>query len=512
MLCEKRPYSATIPSVMRNKSLSLLLILLFLAACNDGGNTAVTTPQPTNTAVAPPTDTPIPATATPTPQPTPSSPTVVVTDQPLTDDGLVTIASVTVPEPAWLVIHAEHEGQVGEVLGETAVPAGTSSNVTVTIDPLLATPNLIAMLHQDAAEIGTFEFPGPDAPWLENGEAVAGHFEVDIRVARPEITMADQELLDDGRLHADSVYAINPGWLLIHADDDGAVGSLLGFTAVHAGLNENLTIPVQWREATPTLHAVLYEDRDRINQLDYPEGDLPVIVNGQPVLATFHVTLPPDIFVLDQPVIDGKIVVDRVISDGTGWLVVYYDDGGLPGLIIGSAPLADGLNEMVEVNVVESAVTDQLHLQIHDDLEPIGQFDFPGSDNPRMYHGRLPATTTFLTDSGNYLVAEDQPLVDKTVTVPLAVIDQSVWLVIRNGSEPRAGAILGHVWLPPGINRNIAVELALDPDLTYTNLIAVLHTDVEELEQFEYPNGDDRPLEYNGRIIYAPFNLEPAAE
>lgn len=497
---------------MRKYLLGLMILLFLLAACSKESPTAVSTPQATNTPAVPPTHTPIPATATATPPPTPSSPTVSANDQPLDEDGQLIIASVTVPEAAWLVIHAEHDGQIGEVLGETAVSPGTSSDISVTIDPLQATSRLVAMLHQDAAEIGTFEFPGPDAPWLEDGTAVASSFEVDIQVARPEITIINQEILDDGLLKVESVYAINPGWLLIHNDDDGAIGALLGFAAVRAGLNEALTIQIAWREATPTLHAVLYEDRERANQLDFPEGDLPVIINGQPVLSTFTVTLPPDILILDQPVVDGKLIVDRVISNGPGWLVVYYDDGGLPGLIIGSASLADGLNEMVGVEVVESAVTEQLHLQIHDDIEPLGQFDFPGSDNPRLYRGRLPATTTFLTNSGNYLVAEDQALIEKTITIPLVVIDQPAWLVIRNGSEPQAGAFLGRVWLPPGVNRTIAVELALDPDLTYSNLIAVLHTDAEELEQFEYPNGDDRPLEYNGRIIYAPFTLLPSTE
>ena len=492
---------------MRKYLLSLTILLFLLAACNEETPTAIPTSQAANTAVALPTNTSIPATATPTPQPTPSSPAVTVDDQPLNDEGRVIIAGVTVPEAAWLVIHAEHDGQVGEVLGETVVSPGTSNDVSITIDPLQATPRLVAMLHHDAAEIGVFEFPGPDAPWLADGEAVAGGFMVDIRVARPEITIADQEILDDGLLQVEAVYAINPGWLLIHNDVNGSVGSLLSFTAVNAGLNENLTIPIQWREATSTLHAILYEDRERTNQLDYPEGDLPVIVNGQPVLTTINVTLPPDIFVIDQPVIEGKIIVDRVMSDGPGWLVIYHDDGGLPGLIIGSAPLVDGLNEQVELELVESAITDQLHLQIHDDIEPIGQFNFPGTDNPRLYRGRLPATTTFLTNGGNYLLAQDQILIEETVSIPLVVLEEPAWLVIRSGSEPQAGAISGKVWLPPGINRDIIVDLALDPELTYEALVAVLHTDVGELEQFEYPNGVDQPLKYNGRIIYAPFTL-----
>ena len=491
---------------MRKELLSLIVLLL-LAACNENGPTVVITLEPTNTAAATPTNTPIPATATPTPQPTPTSPTIIADDQTLTEDGTVTISSVTTPEDAWLVIHANHDGSLGEVLGQTAVTAGTSRDISVTIDPLQATPNLVAMLHEDAGESGTFEFPGVDDPWLEDGETVADDFNVDIRVTRPEITVADQELLEDGILEIDAIYAINPGWLLIHSDDDGAIGPLLGFAAVKAGLSENLAIPFPWREATPTLHAVLYEDRERMNQLDYPEGDLPVIVNGQPVISSFNVTMPPDIFVLDQPVIDSRIIVERVISEGPGWLVVYHDDGGLPALIIGSAPLADGLNTLVEVEVLESAVTEQLHLQIHEDVAPVDEFNFPGSDNPRLYNGRLPATTTFLTNNGNYLLAEDQTLIDETITIPLIVLDEPAWLVIRSGSTPETGAILNRTLLPAGINRDVTVELALDPDLTYDELAAVLHRDAEDLNQFEYPSGDDLPLEYNGRVIYTPFSL-----
>jgi hypothetical protein len=43
--------------------------------------------------------------------------------------------------------------------------------------------------------------------------------------------------------------------------------------------------------------------------------------------------------------------------------------------------------------------------------------------------------------------------------------------------------------------------------LTYDALVAVLHVDAEDFEQFEFPNGDDVAMEYNGRIIYVPYDL-----
>ena len=489
------------------KYIGLCLILvpvLFLTAC--AREDAPPPPTATKPAAAAPTATRPPAAPTAAPEPTPVHPVIAVDDQVLEEDGRLTIASVISPDPAWLVIHAQHEGQVGEVLGVTAVPPGGGSDITVTLDPLGATPRLVAILHQDGGEAGQFEFPGPDDPILDNGDVVATGFAVDIRVRLPVIAIADQEVMDDGLVTVTSVYTPGPGWLLIHADDDGEIGPLLGHVFLRAGENENVTIPIQWREATPTLHAVLVADGERLTRLDYPDGDLPVIVNGQPLIASFAVTLPPDVFVLDQPVVDGKIEVERVISDGPGWLVVYFDENDLPARIIGSAPLADGLNEQVEVEVVERAATDKLHIIIHNDDEPVGEFNFPGADEPRLYHGRLPFSFTFQTNLGNYLVVRDQARGEGTaVTVPLVVADRPIWLVIRSGAAPGAGEIIGQIWLPAGINREVMVPI--DGERINKTLFAVLHADEDEPAQFDFPGGADRPLEFNGRIIQSSFEL-----
>lgn len=492
---------------MKKTVLVTILLVLSLAACEQNVPSAVSTPAPTRTAVsnpptAAPTRTPRPS---PTPEPTPIIPAIDVSDQTLADEGTLTITRVTVPEPAWLVIHALHEGQVGEVLGYTAVSAGTNEDLAIIIDPLQATPQLVAMLHVDEGEVGTYEFPGPDNPWLVEDEAVAAGFDVDIQAVLPSITVADQELLDNGLVRIESAYSPKPGWLLLHADDDGAVGPLLGHIFLRAGLNENLSIPIPWREATPLLHAVLYEDDDRPNRLDYPDGDLPVLLNGQPLITSFTVSLPPDVYVLDQPVVDGKITVERVVSDKPGWLVIYFDENDLPGRIIGSAPLNAGVNELIEINLLESAVTDILHIRIHEDDEPVGQFTFPNGDGPRLYQGRLPASFTVRTNGGNYFLTTDQPLEETAVIVPLVVTNTAAWAVIRDGEFQDTGDILGKTWLPAGINRDVRIELEADP--TGESVTAVLHADLGEPETFDFPDGADQPLRHNGRIIQSSFKF-----
>ncbi|HLO16797.1 MAG TPA: hypothetical protein VK206_18330 [Anaerolineales bacterium] len=78
--------------------------------------------------------------------------------------GSVLVSLVDSLKPGWVAIFTDQNGQPGTLLGYTAVPAGTSSDVKVTIDAKQATNQMIAMLLLDAGKIGTFEYPGADEP------------------------------------------------------------------------------------------------------------------------------------------------------------------------------------------------------------------------------------------------------------------------------------------------------------------------------------------------------------
>ncbi len=167
-----------------------------------GGQGAAATPAPTNTAAAEQTATPAPsatvaaeATAAPTAtaQPemtaTPSTVTpegastapLVISDQQIGGDGTVVASSVTVEAPAWLVIHADASGQPGTVIGWVLVQPGTTPHVAVPIQGEHVTATLHAMLHTDAGQAGTYEFPGPDVPLTdENGQVITVPFTVSV--------------------------------------------------------------------------------------------------------------------------------------------------------------------------------------------------------------------------------------------------------------------------------------------------------------------------------------------
>lgn len=489
--------------------LFLLFTIVSCAQSEEAGEQVQNTPTAVTEASATPSAAAT-ATATNVPVATPAVPNIAIADQIITDDGQITIAAVTSNEPSWLVIYAWQEGELGDVLGHTAVAAGSNHDLTVTIDPLQASPTLAAILHVDQGEADEFEFPdGPDVPLTYESAQIATTFAPEFQLSTPIITISDQELFEDGLIQVESVLALNSGWLIIQADDAGQLGEYLGSVPLQPGLNESLQIHIPWRQGTTTLHAVIYEDNGRAQRLDFPGEDSPFLVNGNPVVETFSVTYPPDLFVLDQPIVDGKFVVERVYSHGPGWLVVYFDNEGQPGLIIGSAALVDGVNEKVEVEIVDTAVTNILHLRLHEDSEPGDGFDFPRVDPPIVYDGRQVRPYTFNVDPGNYLIVQDQLAVSTAetmqVTIPTAVVNLPGWLVIQADDNGLPGDILGYTQLNEGLSQDIAVEIP--NDLATDVLYAVLHLDADEIGTFEYPDGNDVPLQRNRRILQMPFRL-----
>ena len=487
------------------KNLIVLLISIFsLVTCSQEPD-PTPTPRPTATAVAItiPTNTPRPSpTATPVPTPTVITPSITVTDQPLAANGRLTINTVTATEPGWLVIYAQDEEGLGVMLGFTAVAPGDNSDLVLTIDALQANETLIAQLHIDAGTLDEFEFPGPDTPLIN--ETARATFTIDRQFSLPTITIADQTVSEEGLIQVETVSTTVAGWLIIHAEQDEGVGPILGFSYVEVGQSNTITIPINWRAATPQLYAALYQDNGRLRHLDDISEDVPVIVNNAPLITPFNITLPLDVYVLDQPIINSRIVVERVVSNGPAWLVVYADDGsGAPGFIIGSEPLMAGVNEQITVEILETAATEQLFIQFHNDDEPIGEFDFPTGDTPITIDGRLPAPFAFSTNPGNYLITQDQTITN-SVTIPLTVTDVDTWLVIYTDNAGDLGELIAFHWLAAGINRNIQIMLDSTLPIT-TSLHAVLHLDAGTTQQFDFPDGTDIPLQRNRNIIQAPI-------
>ena len=111
-------------------------------------------------------------------------------------------------------------------------------------------------------------------------------------------------------------------------------------------------------------------------------------------------TMAPSVTVKDQAFVDNRVIIDKVVSEGPGWLVVHNAKGDTFGDDIGEAALSTGENSHVVVAIPDaSKVTAKLFAMLHTDKGVVGKYEFPGPDGPVQLNGQL-VNPSFMITSG----------------------------------------------------------------------------------------------------------------
>jgi hypothetical protein len=105
-----------------------------------------------------------------------------------------------------------------------------------------------------------------------------------------------------------------------------------------------------------------------------------VLAGAWPALAQEMLT--PSITVGNQDIINSRVVVQKVVSDGPGWVVIHEDINGAPGPVLGYAAVQDGVNPDVVVAIDSQKATSKLFAMLHTDKGTVGVYQFPGPDVP----------------------------------------------------------------------------------------------------------------------------------
>ncbi len=100
----------------------------------------------------------------------------------------------------------------------------------------------------------------------------------------------------------------------------------------------------------------------------------------------------PQVAVGTQPIVDSRVVIPLVVSDGPGWLVIHAEAGGKPGPVIGYSPVRDGTNTDVAVTVDTARAPEVLFAMLHTDAGQVGVYEFPGADAPVRLDGAIVMT------------------------------------------------------------------------------------------------------------------------
>lgn len=186
---------------------------------------------------------------------------------------------------------------------------------------------------------------------------------------------------DVGRIVVDSVTANADGWLLIWKDANGMPGGLIGYAPVRHGVNTNVAVDLRTTgrngsdNITPTLWASLAPDSNAGLPYASPDpsitpGVSAVIVGfgsqaafaaapaarataGQTAAASTASSAPKQnmITVRRQDATTSRVMVDSVTATQDGWLLIWNDRNGAPNSLLGFAPVRQGENMNVAVDI-----------------------------------------------------------------------------------------------------------------------------------------------------------------
>jgi hypothetical protein len=107
----------------------------------------------------------------------------------------------------------------------------------------------------------------------------------------PSVVVQDQSLVDS-RVVILKVVSATPGWIVIHSDNAGKPGPVVGYAAVRSGENLNVVVAVDAKKATPVLYAMLHVDEGVVGGYEFPGADKPTMSMGMMVSPAFKVALP----------------------------------------------------------------------------------------------------------------------------------------------------------------------------------------------------------------------------
>ncbi len=103
----------------------------------------------------------------------------------------------------------------------------------------------------------------------------------------PEVFAADQSVVN-GQVEVVRASIGQPGWVVIHADQDGGPGPVIGQSPLMAGINSGIVVDIDVDGATDTLYAMLHVDEGEEGVYEFPGADVPVTVNDQAVTEPFE--------------------------------------------------------------------------------------------------------------------------------------------------------------------------------------------------------------------------------
>lgn len=211
----------------------------------------------------------------------------------------------------------------------------------------------------------------------------------------------DSQVSENGTVVVETAYILADGWLVLHRDDGGEPGEVIGYTRIgkEGGLKTDVTVSVDesaWANwSNQTVWATLHRNRGAstfdpkkdtaLRFFGRPSGDPFILAKGERAVVTVSGFAPQRT--------TGNVTVRRATLPSDGYVVLH--NGSTDGEVVGHVALSAGTHRNVSVPVDESFLRGRdratLVAALYAD-DGDGQFD----DGDRIVRaGKSPVATKF---------------------------------------------------------------------------------------------------------------------
>lgn len=199
----------------------------------------------------------------------------------LLKDDVINVVGRT-EDGSWLKVEVPDVGTIGWIWAEDVTLNGDPSALLVPEDAQMAAE------HEDAMAEEADEEQSDDGEMAEEEKTedqTSGFADLE-----PSVLVYAQEVIKGQVTVAEAAVPVE-GWVVIHADDAGSFGPIIGQAHLEPGLTTDLAVDIDVDAATETLYAMLHTDGGVFDVFEFPGTDMPVLKDGAPISSAFTVTI-----------------------------------------------------------------------------------------------------------------------------------------------------------------------------------------------------------------------------
>ncbi|NIQ04689.1 MAG: cupredoxin family copper-binding protein [Candidatus Korarchaeota archaeon] len=125
----------------------------------------------------------------------------------------------------------------------------------------------------------------------------------------------------------------------------------------------------------------------------------------------------PSVTVRDQFIENGRIIIDEVVANQSGWIVIHNNTADdAPGPVVGHAAVERGANTNVSVQL-DTEVAFKLWAMLHLDTGEEGVYEFPDADPPVKVEGQIVVQPFNIIKTLVTVDMENLEFVPETITI-----------------------------------------------------------------------------------------------